>query len=106
MLMDEYFIEFERILGQKFEKCMCTRCGEIQSHTIVYCYKCGDKFTFKPKTIFEAMLTAKNRQNQKNCVILDDPSYIASINAYYLKKKFGKDISKEFAEYIQKKYDE
>ena len=102
--MNEYVEAFEIILKQPMEKCVCTRCGEYQIHTAIYCKGCGAKFTYKPKTFFDAILAMYHRGYQ-NRPFIWYPSYVAAINARNLRKQFGVELKEKFTEYIQNKLD-
>ena len=93
---------FGEILNRSYKKCICTRCGDYQTHSLVYCKGCGAKFTYKPKTFFDALLAMYNRDYQ-NRPFVWYPSYIAAIHKRRLKQQFNEDLSKEFTNYIQKK---
>jgi len=100
--VETYKKVFEEILNKPYNKCVCTRCGNYQAHSLVYCKNCGAKFTYKPKTLFNAILAMYNRDYQNKPFILY-PSYVAALYKRRLRKQFNKDLSKEFANYIQKK---
>lgn len=100
--MEIHIEAFDKILNRKMEKYVCRRCGEYQTHTAIYCKGCGAKFTYKPKTFFDAILAMYHRGYQ-NRPFLWYPSYVAAIHKRELKKEFNEDLSKEFKEYIEKK---
>lgn len=95
---------FNKILNRKTHQCVCTRCGNIQTHTLIYCNGCGSKFVYKPKTYFDILLAMKNRDYQ-NRPFKWNPSYVGAIYKRRLFKQFGIELNKEFADYIQKKLD-
>ena len=99
--MKEYKQAFDKIFNRPFHQCICTRCGYPQTHSLVYCKNCGAKFTYKPKTYFDALLAMKNRDYQ-NRPMYWHPTYVAAIYRRRLIKQFGTDISKEFVKYIEK----
>lgn len=98
--MEEHKQAFDKILNRPFHQCICTRCGSPQTHSLIYCNGCGAKFTYKPKTYFDALVAMKNRDYQ-NRPMHWYPSFVAAINRRRLKKQFGIDLYKEFTEYIE-----
>jgi|AntAceMinimDraft_18_1070375.scaffolds.fasta_scaffold03355_10 predicted amidophosphoribosyltransferase len=103
MELDNKFIPvFDKILNRPFNRCICTRCGNYQTHSLVYCKECGAKFVYKPKTFFGALLAMKNRDYQ-NRPMKWYPSFVAAIHRRGLKKQFGIELDKEFTKYIEKR---
>jgi len=47
---------FENILNQQNTRRFCSRCGNYQSHSILYCHLCGNKFDIIPKTLKDVMI--------------------------------------------------
>lgn len=80
--------EFEKILNTKNIKCVCKRCGSMQSHTTVYCPRCGQKYKFKPETLYGAVKTMAFRENTSKVFDLN-PHYLAAIHGRKLSKIFN-----------------
>ena len=105
----EYEKEFDKILNAKSLDCsgkkirgVCSRCGNVQSHSLIYCY-CGKKFTrYQGLTVLDCFKIAHNREWQNKPPRTLRPEYYASI---YYGKSADKNKRKAFIEYLVKECD-
>lgn len=88
------------ILNSRYDRCICTVCGNYQSHSLIWCSSCGGKFEIKAETLFDAMRIADNRQLQKRKIVLR-PYYIAAVWKRHLNK--FQISQKDFIDYVTKK---
>ena len=93
---------FEEILNRPAQKNhkVCKRCGEYQTHNIIWCKGCGAKFVYQPKTYFDWIEAICHRAYQHRATSIR-PEYIGAIHQRELKKH---NIDKEiFIVYLKEK---
>ena len=78
---------FEEILNRSMDKnkMVCKRCGEYQTHSLIWCKGCGAKFVYQPKTYFDWIKAICNREYQHKATSIR-PEYIGAIHQRELKK--------------------
>ncbi len=80
---------FDEILDRPCDRAVCKRCGRIQNHRVTHCVGCGQIYGEPGKTLLDAMLTAHNRELQKdrcNSLLLS-PEYIAATQVRVLRSE-------------------
>ena len=86
----------DEVLRKPLNGKMCFRCGEAQTHRLIYCAKCGDMFKGENLTMLDGLRIAKGKK-----LTLMRPDYIVAIHWRKLKKY---EVSKaDCIEYIASK---
>ena len=101
-MKEEYIEAFDKILNRPFRQCVCTGCGSIQTHSLIYCKDCGLAYMYMPKTYLDALKAIKYR-NAQHKPVSHDLNYVVAIYRRRLIKQFGINLDKEFREYLDNK---
>jgi hypothetical protein len=91
----------ENILKHKIKKKLCSKCGNYQSHSLIYCSTCGSEFTGIELTLFDQFRIGKNRI-MKEIDVMVSPYFIAKIWSSELEK--NNITVNEFIDYLEIKY--
>jgi len=101
ILIDQEIFMDEEILNVRTTKAICERCGSCQTHGIVYCKECGNKYTIFPKTVLAAIELSYNRQNKSKYPYWINWSFLGALHKRQLAKE--NITPKQFTDYIQTK---
>jgi len=93
--------KIERILHLKNpNKKMCLVCGEMQTHSLIYCTKCGEKLKYKYKNYLDYFIRAKNRLIKRSIIMDLKWFYYVHSDSPFLEKI----MESQFLFYMENKY--